>query len=95
MMWLFMISVEQNNYSIILPDFELYENWEMYSLASAIVEGTFKYFKIERIVKNRGRKPLNLLNMTKLLFFASIDKIESSIVIRNEAISNLFYRVFL
>lgn len=68
--------------------------WDKIRLASQIVEGTFKFFEIKREIKNIGRKPWDLLKIIKLMFFAGIDKIESSIRISEMAKSDIYYRFF-
>ena len=49
-------------------------------------------FKLNILLKECGRNPWDLKNMIKLIFLASIDKIESSIQISKQAKSNIFYR---
>ena len=66
--------------------------WGKLFLGSAIVDGTFEYFEIERIVKDKGRPPHDLKNMVKLIYLASIEKIESSILIADKARSHFIYQ---
>ena len=70
------------NYPCILINdlnYELEVYCERLLLASAIVDGTFNFFQIKRIFKTAGRNPFDLKNMIKLIYFGSIDKIQSSI----------------
>lgn len=80
------------SYSVLIPDYELDGLWGKLLLASTIVEGTFEFFQIERDVKNIGRKPFDLKNMIKIMFFASIEKIESTETISTSAKYNFIYQ---
>ena len=83
------------NYPCILINdlnYELEVYCERLLLASAIVDGTFNFFQIKRIFKTAGRNPFDLKNMIKLIYFGSIDKIQSSIEISNKAKFDLVYR---
>ena len=46
--------------------------WGKLFLGSAIVDGTFEYFEIERIVKDKGRPPHDLKNMVKFNYILFI-----------------------
>ena len=77
--------------SILLPDWDFEMEFIKLVMGSEIVDATFNYFQIERIAKEGGRNPWDLKNMIKLIFLASIDKIESSVQISKEAKSNILY----
>ena len=87
-----MIGVENENISILVPNYTFEERWEKLLLASEIVDGTFNYFQIERFLKNKGRDPWDLKNMIKLIYLASVEKIESSTQINSNAKSDIFYK---
>lgn len=63
-------------------------------IASAIVDGTFRYFDIHVDEKECGRNPWNLKNMIKLIYLSSIEKIQSSIQISDRADSDNMYQEF-
>ena len=68
----------------ILRDFsreidEMEEEFQLMYLASEIVDGTFNYFKIERITSNVGKPPFDLKDMIKLIFYGYINKITSTV----------------
>ena len=57
----------------ILRDFsreidEMEEEFQIMYFASEIVDGAFKFFKIERKTSNVGKPPFNLKDMIKLIF---------------------------
>ena len=57
----------------ILIDFsreieEMEEEFQLMYLASEIIDGTFKYFKIERKITNVEKPPFDLKDMIKLIF---------------------------
>ena len=89
-----MIGVMNSDIPILIPNYQFNERWEKLLIASEIVDGTFNYFKIERILKNKGRNPWDLKNMIKLMFLASVEKNENSIKISNDAKTDIFYQIF-
>lgn len=44
------------------------EEFQLMYLASEIIDGTFKYFKIERKITNVEKPPFDLKDMIKLIF---------------------------
>ena len=85
-----------NNY--ILRDFameigEMEEEFQFMYLASEIVDGTFKFFKIERITSGPGKPPFNLKDMIKLIFYGHINKITSSVTLAYNAKYNHLYNL--
>ena len=65
--------------------------WSKLLFASEIVEATFDYFQIERVLSDRGCKPWDLKGMMKLIHMASVEKIESSALIADKAKSHAVY----
>ena len=61
------------------------EEFQFMYLASEIVEGTFKFFKIERITSGPGKPPFNFKDMIKLIFYGYINKITSSVTLAYNA----------
>lgn len=55
------------------------EEFQLMYLASTIVDGAFKFFKIERKTSNVGKPPFNLKDMIKLIFYGYINKITSTV----------------
>ena len=53
-------------------------NWGRLLFASEIVDATFEYFQIERILHRRGCKPWDLKSMIKLIHLCAVEKIENS-----------------
>ena len=49
------------------------EEFQLMYLASEIVDGTFNYFKIERITSNVGKPPFDLKDMIKIIFYGYIN----------------------
>ena len=82
-----------NNYGCILEYREI-DSWGKLYIGSKIVDATFDYYEIERIDKDSGRDPHDLKDMIKLIFLASIEKIDSSIVIREKAKRDKYYKLF-
>jgi len=72
---------------------EMNKEFQIMYLASAIVDGTFDYFKIERNVYNVGRPPFDLKNMTKLKFYGFINKITSSVQLAYQSKYNEVYNL--
>lgn len=70
---------------------EMEEEFKLMYFASEIVDGTFNFFKIERITSNVGKPPFNLKDMIKLIFYAYINKITSSVQIAYHAKYNYLY----
>ena len=64
-----------------------------YDLASEIVDGTFKYFKIERKTSNVGKPPFDLKNIIKLIFYGYINKITSTVQLAYNAKHNNLYNL--
>ena len=64
---------------------EMEEEFQLMFFASAIVDGTFNFFKIERITSNVGKPPFELKSMIKLIFYGYINKITSSVVLAYNA----------
>ena len=58
----------------LIPNYEFEERWEKLLLASEIVDATFNYFQINRILKGKGRCPWDLKNMIKLMYLAAVEK---------------------
>ena len=48
---------------------EMEKEFQFMYLASEIVDGTFKFFKIERITSGPGKPPFDLKDMIKLIFY--------------------------
>lgn len=83
-----------DTYSPILnltPNFEFEKRWEKLLLASEIVDATFYYFQINRIIKDKGRRPWDLKNMINLMYLASVEKKnENSVKISDDAKTDIF-----
>lgn len=62
---------------------DLPKEWKMVIFCCKIVECCFNYFDIKQEIHERGRKPFELLKMLKLITFASLNGITSSIIISN------------
>ena len=82
----------------ILRDFtreidEMEEEFQLMYLASEIVDGTFKYFKIERKTSNVGKPPFDLKDMIKLIFYGYINKITSTVQLAYNAKYNNLYNL--
>ena len=82
----------------ILRDFtreidEMEEEYQLMHLASEIVDGTFKYFKIERKTSNVGKPPFDLKDMIKLIFYGYINKITSTVQLAYNAKYNNLYNL--
>ena len=80
----------------ILRDFnreidEMEEEFQIMYFASEIVDGTFKFFKIERKTSNVGKPPFNLKDMIKLIFYGHINKITSTVELAYNAKYNYLY----
>ena len=85
-----------NNY--ILRDLtreieEIEEEFQFMYLASEIVDGTFKFFKIERLTSGPGKPPFDLKDMIKLIFYGHINKITSSVELAYNAKYNHLYNL--
>ena len=85
-----------NNY--ILRDLtreieEIEEEFQFMYLASEIVDGTFKFFKIERLTSGPGKPPFDLKDMIKLIFYGHINKITSSVELVYNANYNHLYNL--
>ena len=85
-----------NNY--ILKDLrmeieKMEEEFQVMYLASEIVDGTFKFFKIKRITSGPGKPPFELKDMIKLIFYGHINKITSSIKLAYNAKYNHLYNL--
>lgn len=79
---------------ILLFSKEIYEEellLQKLTFASSIVDATFDYFKIKRILKYKGRPPWDLKNMMKLIHLASVEKIEDSKIIEEKAKRDIYY----
>ena len=70
---------------------EMEEEFQLMYLSSEIIEGAFKYFKIERKRSNIGKPPFNLKDMIKLMFYDHIKKITSTVVLAHNAKHNFLY----
>ena len=84
--------------SIILRDFskeigKMEDEFQLMYLASAIVDGTFDFFKIERKVSNVGKPPFDLKDMIKLIFYGYINKITSTVALSYNARYNVLYNI--
>ena len=82
----------------ILRDFsreidEMEEEFQIMYFASEIVDGTFKFFKIERKTSNVGKPPFNLKGMIKLIFYGYINKITSTVELAYNAKYNYLYNL--
>ena len=82
----------------ILRDFsreidEMEEEFQIMYFASEIVDGTFKFFKIERKTSNVGKPPFNLKDMIKLIFYGYINKITSTVELAYNAKYNYLYNL--
>ena len=82
----------------ILRDFSreiggMEEEFQLMYLASEIVDGTFKYFKIERKISNVGKPPFDLKDMIKLIFYGYINKITSTVQLAYNAKYNNPYNL--
>ena len=60
---------------------------------SAIVDGTFDYYKIERVRYNKGKPPFGLKDMIKLIFHGYINKITGSLHLAREVEHNILYNM--
>lgn len=89
-----MLNVESSGYSDLELDFGHCRRWDVFCLATAIVNGTFKFYDIKRVTKNIGRKPWDLKGMILIIFFGAIDNIISSNKISEKAKSDRYYRFF-
>ena len=72
---------------ILLFSKEIYEEellLQKLTFASSIVDATFDYFKIKRILKYKSRPPWDLKNMMKLIHLTSVEKIEDSKIIEEK-----------
>ena len=69
------------------------EEFQLMYLASEIVDGTFKYFKIERKTSNVGKPPFDLKDMIKLIFYGYINKITSTVQLAYNAKYNNLYNL--
>ena len=87
-----MINIKNSSILNSIPNYEYEERWEKLVIASEIVDATFNYFQIERILKSKGRNPWDLKNMIKLMFLALIEKNEDSTEISKSAKTDIFYR---
>ena len=72
---------------------EMEKEFQFMYLASEIVDGTFKFFKIERITSGPGKPPFDLKDMIKLIFYGHINKITSSIKLAYNAKYNKLYNL--
>ena len=72
---------------------EMEKEFQFMYLASEIVDGTFKFFKIERITSGPGKPPFDLKDMIKLIFYGYINKITSSIKLAYNAKYNKLYNL--
>ena len=72
---------------------EMEEEFQLMYLASEIVDGTFKYFKIERKTSNVGKPPFDLKDMIKLIFYGYINKITSTVQLAYNAKYNNLYNL--
>ena len=84
--------------SKILRDFskeigKMEDEIQLMYLASAIVDGTFDFFKIERKVSNVGKPPFDLKDMIKLIFYGYINKITSTVTLSYNARYNVLYNI--
>lgn len=86
------VNREPNICNISREEYEENELWAKLLFASEIVEATFDYFQIERVLYNRGCKPWDLKGMIKLLHMSSVDKIENSSKIADNAKSHFVYK---
>ena len=89
-----MLDVESPEYIDLELDFGRSRRWDVFCLATAIVNGAFEFFDIHRITKNVGRKPWDLKGMILIIFFGGIDNIISSNKISERAKSDKYYRFF-
>ena len=72
---------------------EMEKEFQFMYLASEIVDGSFKFFKIERITSGPGKPPFDLKDMIKLIFYGYINKITSSIKLAYNAKYNKLYNL--
>ena len=86
------VNREPNICNISREEYEENELWAKLLFASEIVEATFDYFQIERVLSDRGCKPWDLKGMIKLLHMSSVDKIENSSKIADNAKSHFVYK---
>ena len=82
----------------ILRDFsieigKMEDEFQLMYFASAIVDGAFDFFKIERKVSNVGRPPFDLKDMIKLIFYGYINKITSTVTLSYNARYNMLYNI--
>ena len=82
----------------ILIDFsieigKMEDEFQLMYFASAIVDGAFDFFKIERKVSNVGRPPFDLKDMIKLIFYGYINKITSTVTLSYNARYNMLYNI--
>ena len=56
-------------------------DWKLAIFCIKVVEACFKYFNIEQNISDNGRPPFKLINMVKLVIYASLNGITSSEVI--------------
>lgn len=71
---------------------DLPKEWKMAIFCYKIVECCFNYFDIEQEIHERGRNPFELLKMVKLITFASLNGITSSIIISNNSKYHELYK---
>ena len=82
----------------ILRDFsmeidKMEDEFQLMYFASAIVDGAFDFFKIERKVSNVGRPPFDLKDMIKLIFYGYVNKITSTVTLSYNARYNMLYNI--
>ena len=84
--------------SMILKDCGKYigkmeEEFQLMYLASEIIDGTFEFFKIERVKSGPGKPPHDLKSMIKLIFYGYINKITSTVQLARNARYDILYSI--
>ena len=88
------MSVEVVEKKNCVPFYFLNDHQAKFYFASAIVEGTFNYYNIEREVKLVGKQPWDLKNIIKLIHFGEMEKIDSSIILSEKAKLDSLYKKY-
>lgn len=78
------------NHSIEILD-DLDDEYQLVIFCCKVVECCFKYFDIKQQIHERGKKPFDLIKMAKLITFASLNGITSSIKISNNSKYHMLY----
>ena len=72
---------------------EMEEEFQLMYFASEIIDGTFEFFKIERIKSGPGKPPHDLKSMIKLIFYGYINKITTTVQLARNARYDILYNV--